>query len=217
MEQFLFVKEEFGTLVLIKTLALVFLLLIYCVKLAILMKYRLVKEISQPKGDMQKGIISSLTVNLRPSAMESTRKVLGNWLEFLVFHVGILIAIVTSFAIPYFPQILEPGVVALFMVLMGLGFAAGVIRTIKRFTKPELKIISSLDDYFSIFMITVFLLLGTISLTGHRESIVIFLAVTAFLLVYVPLSKVSHYLYWPFARFFMGKHFGRRGIYLKRG
>jgi hypothetical protein len=35
--------------------------------------------------------------------------------------------------------------------------------------------------------------------------------------VYVPFSKISHYLYYPFTRYYFGKSMGYRGVYpLKR-
>jgi len=41
---------------------------------------------------------------------------------------------------------------------------------------------------------------------------------TAFFLVYVPFSKISHYLYYPFTRYYFGKSMGRRGVYpIERG
>jgi hypothetical protein len=36
---------------------------------------------------------------------------------------------------------------------------------------------------------------------------------TAFFLVYVPFSKISHYLYYPFTRYYFGKSMGYRGVY----
>ena len=35
---------------------------------------------------------------------------------------------------------------------------------------------------------------------------------TAFFLVYVPFSKISHYLYYPFARWYLGRTLGHRGV-----
>jgi hypothetical protein len=214
MEQFLFVKVDLGIIIVIKTLALIFLILVYALKLFLLMNFRLGKDIARAKGVMSRGITSSLTVNLRPWAMESSRKGFVGWLEFLVLHIGILVAIGTSFLIPYAPQVLQPAVIGLFMLLMGLGFLAAGARLAKKLMRPQLKIISSRDDYFCIFAITLFLLAGTLAMTGVRELITFFLVITAGLLFYVPFSKISHYLYWPFSRYFMGKHFGRRGIYL---
>jgi len=37
-----------------------------------------------------------------------------------------------------------------------------------------------------------------------------------FFLFYVPFSKISHYICWPFMRYYMGKHFGHRGVYPKK-
>ena len=45
-----------------------------------------------------------------------------------------------------------------------------------------------------------------------------FFILTAFSLVYVPFSKISHYLYYPFTRYYFGKSMGYRGVYpIQRG
>ena len=36
--------------------------------------------------------------------------------------------------------------------------------------------------------------------------------ITALLLIYVPLSKISHYIYWFFSRYLFGMRYGRRGL-----
>ena len=36
---------------------------------------------------------------------------------------------------------------------------------------------------------------------------------TAFFLVYVPFSKISHYLYYPFTRYWLGRSLGYRGVF----
>jgi hypothetical protein len=41
----------------------------------------------------------------------------------------------------------------------------------------------------------------------------VFLLATSFFLVYVPFSKISHYLYYPFTRYWLGKALGHRGSY----
>jgi hypothetical protein len=43
--------------------------------------------------------------------------------------------------------------------------------------------------------------------------LIAFFGLTAFFLVYVPFSKISHYVYWPFIRYYVGKHLGHRGAY----
>ena len=41
----------------------------------------------------------------------------------------------------------------------------------------------------------------------------VYFIMTAFFLVYVPFSKISHYLYYPFTRFYFGRTMGYRGVY----
>jgi len=41
--------------------------------------------------------------------------------------------------------------------------------------------------------------------------------VTAVFLFYVPFSKISHYVYWFFARVLMGVRYGRRGVMPRTG
>ena len=41
----------------------------------------------------------------------------------------------------------------------------------------------------------------------------IYFCLTAFFLIYVPFSKISHYLYYPFTRFWLGKTMSHRGVY----
>ena len=47
---------------------------------------------------------------------------------------------------------------------------------------------------------------------GEWQSMAFFL-MGSFFLVYVPFSKISHYLYYPFTRYYLGKSLGRRGVF----
>ena len=49
--------------------------------------------------------------------------------------------------------------------------------------------------------------------SGGEGRLVAFFVLTAFFLVYVPFSKISHYLYYPFTRYYLGKTMGYRGVY----
>ena len=41
--------------------------------------------------------------------------------------------------------------------------------------------------------------------------LVAYLLLTSFFLLYVPFSKISHYLYYPFTRYWLGRALGHRG------
>ena len=80
-----------------------------------------------------------------------------------------------------------------------------------------MRLISTPDDYFSLFTLTVWFGIGILCMayiTGHLEGegyLIAYLYATSFFLVYVPFSKISHYLYYPFTRYWIGKTLGHRG------
>ena len=92
---------------------------------------------------------------------------------------------------------------------------AALSRLWRRLARPELRLITSPDDVFSLVLLVAWLRRrhpgGARS--AARPALVAFFGLTAFFLVYVPFSKISHYIYWPFIRYYVGRHLGHRGAY----
>ncbi|MEW6546497.1 MAG: hypothetical protein AB1446_06210 [Bacillota bacterium] len=185
---------------------------LYALKLRWLLSRPSVRDLAQPKGSAGYGVAAAFSVMFRPWAMPSTRQHWVRWLEFSLLHVGIGTAILYSFLIPYVEGILEWPGTRVAAVAVAVGFGAGVVRLVRRVASPDIRVISSPDDYFSLAVVDIFLLLGVFALCDLYWGRLLFFALTALLLVYVPTSKISHYLYWPFARVFYGAHFGRRAV-----
>ena len=52
----------------------------------------------------------------------------------------------------------------------------------------------------------------------YEWHLITYFILTAFFLIYVPFSKISHYLYDPVTRYWLGKTMAHRGVYpLKDG
>jgi len=153
-----------------------------------------------------------------PWVMESTRRNIPFYLSFVVFHVGvatgIFFAIVGS---AYRPFVEIPAVAYVIMVLVGAAFLVAIGRVIRRFARPVLRLISTPDDYFSLMTLTVWFGLGVPAAAHAAGSLegegywVAYLFATSFFLIYVPFSKISHYLYYPFTRYWIGRTLGHRG------
>jgi nitrate reductase gamma subunit len=206
----------------LQEVALVFMALVYTARIAWFLRFKAGTERQGPTGSPTttpaKGILYSWANVAMPWAMESTRTKWMLYAQFVVFHLGVTAAITLSFIIPYAPRILESGVVVLFLqVLMGAAFLVGVVRIIRRVGNPYMRAISSPDDYFSLILLTVWFFFAVLAAPnryadGEGELLGFFL-LTAFFLVYVPFSKISHYLYYPFTRYYFGKTMGYRGVY----
>ncbi len=175
-----------------------------------------------PDTSKRKGIFYSLANIIMPWAMESTRKHFLIYIQFGIFHLGVTFAIVLSFLIPYAPGIIQtPWLTTLFQVVIGAAFLIGLYRIFRRISKPVMKAISTPDDYFSLILITVWFFFATLSVQNQPENgetiLLGYFWLTAFFLIYVPFSKISHYLYYPFTRYYFGKTMGHRGGYPLRG
>lgn len=176
-------------------------------------------ERTPSKGSHSRAITASYFCIATPWGMESSRKKWYKWVEFAVFHIGIGLAIFLSFYISFSgPEWSMAGVsLNFFQIVFLLSFLITVIRLGRRMFSPVNKAISHPDDYFSIAMMVVWFGIATLFLFEQTNTLYmgLFLATTAFLIAYVPFSKMSHYIMWPFTRYYFGKHFGHRGVYPK--
>ena len=175
-----------------------------------------------PDTSKKRGIIYSWGNILMPWSMESTRKQIIIYIQFVIFHLGVTLAILQSFLIPYAPQVMEiTWVVTTFQVVIGAACIIGILRIIRRLSKPVMRAISTPDDYFSIFLLTVWFFFAFWAAPNNYAATETYLMayfwLTAFFLIYVPFSKISHYLYYPFTRFYLGRTMGYRGVYPLRG
>ena len=192
--------------------ALGFMATVYLVRLAWLLRFGIAKDLSQPKADPLPGVAWAFATIFQPWAMESTRKRWWQWLEFAVFHVAVAAMIAVSFIIPYAPHWLTPPVVRGLILTQVGGLVTGAIRLSRRFVVPEVRAVSSLEDYVALGWVWVLFVTCIWTLMGSLVGTALYFALVALIIVYVPFSKISHYLYFPFVRLFFGLYVGRRDL-----
>jgi nitrate reductase gamma subunit len=187
-------------------------LVVYVIRILWILRFRLVTDRAMPKGSGAAGAAAAMTTLFRPWSMESTRKGFLQWIEFAVFHVGVAVMIAMSFVIPFAPGWLTPPVVALVILCQALALVAGALRLFRRIREPKLRAISSPDDYFAL-AVTDALFLACITATLQLPvGTEIYFLLVALIIAFVPFTKISHYIYYPIARYFYGSYLGRRGI-----
>ncbi|MFH1686517.1 MAG: hypothetical protein ABIE70_03240 [bacterium] len=207
----------------LQEMALVIMALVYTTRLIWLHRFPAGKERQAPTGGgsttSKKGILYSWANVGMPWAMESFRTKKFLYAQFVVFHLAVTVAIAESFVIPYFPHWLEqsPLLVTIIQVVTAAGCLVGVMRMIRRYGNKYMRAISSPDDHFSLLLLTVWFAFACLAAPNAypAQATVLntYFILTAFFLIYVPFSKISHYLYYPFTRYFLGKTWTRRGVY----
>lgn len=205
----------------IQIAALSFFGIVYIIRLIWLFRFAYQKERTFPAGSSKAGVILSMMNVAMPWAMESVRKKPGFYAQFVVFHIGVTAAISATFIIPYWPDLFKiKGIIILFQVSVGVALIVGLMRLVRRISNPAVRLISTLDDYASLILMILFFATGILAIPNKYEMnewpLILFFAVTAFLLVYVPFSKIGHYLYYPFTRYFLGRTMGHRGTFSRK-
>ena len=200
---------------------------VYAIRLAWLLRFKAGRERQAPTGSLgsskRKGILYSWLNIGMPWAMESTRTKTLLYGQFVVFHLGVVAAIVLSFIIPYAPQLLQSQAFVLVVQLtIGAAFLVGLARLYRRIANRTMRAISTPDDFFSLALLTTWFLFALLAAPNRPEQgeaiLLAYFLMTAFFLLYVPFSKISHYLYYPFTRYYLGKTLGYRGVFpLYRG
>jgi len=198
--------------------ALAFLAIVYTARLAWIFRFRTRKDRTLAAGRAGAGAGYSLMNVAMPRAMESTRKHPGFYAQFVLFHLGVTTAIAATFIIPYAPGLFEfRPLMRLFQAVIAAAFLVGLIRLVRRLTHPVLRQVSSPDDYFSLVLLILWFGAGVLAVPNRPERgegpLIAFFGLTAFFLVYVPFSKICHYLYYPFTRYYLGRSLGHRGAF----
>jgi len=212
----------------LQEVALIIMAIVYTLRIRWLLHFKAGRDRQAQTGALdtspRKGILYSLAVIGMPWTMESTRNKKFFYFQFVLFHIGVTLAIILSFIIPYFPSLLTSFkiIIPIFQIFIGAAFIVGCVRLIRRISSIYIRSISSPDDYFSLILLTVWFGFAFFAVPNQFQQgeglLITYFFLTAFFLIYVPFSKISHYLYYPFARFYFGKTMGHRGVYpIQRG
>ena len=198
--------------------ALGFMALVYALKIWWILKRKPAKERTPARGDHGKGIRYSFMLIAMPWEIESQRKTPLRWIEFAIFHIGVAVAIAGTFTLSIAPQIISHNLTIWIMQgMLILALAAGLNRMFRRIALPHMRAISSPDDYFSIVMLNVWLGSAVWGVMQTSElALLIYFSMTTFFLITVPFTKISHYIFWPFIRFYIGKHLAHRGVFPRK-
>jgi nitrate reductase gamma subunit len=81
-----------------------------------------------------------------------------------------------------------------FAILIVPAFLLGFVKLARRISRPEMRLISNPDDYFSLASVEIFFFTGIMALLLDTSVWrTIYFLITAAFLFYVPFSKISHY------------------------
>jgi len=206
----------------LQIIALAFMAVVYIFKIKWILSFKAGKERQASSGDPRKrakgGAVYSLFNIFMPWSMSSTRQHPLFYLQFGLFHIGVALSIAMSIVIPYFPELIANRLtIRILQAFFAVAFVIGLGRFIRRVASPYIRSISTPDDYFSLGLLVAWFAFSFMAAPNDRSEtefwLLSYFFLTAFFLFYVPFSKISHYIFYPFTRWYLGKTLGHRGVY----
>ena len=197
----------------LQVIALAWLAILYALKIFQLSRLPMSREKAPPKGSAGAGVLRSYSNMFIPWSMESSKKHFWRWVEFGAYHIGAGVAILNTFTSPFVPGMMTEPVRWIFAILIAPAFLLGIVKFVRRISQPEMRLISTPDDYFSVASVELFFFSAIMALILNTpEWRTAYFLITAAFLFYVPFSKISHYIYFFFAATFTGSRYGYRGV-----
>lgn len=168
-------------------------------------------DYSKPLGEVGPGVKYAYTGAMSPTKKESAYLYLPTYTAGMLYHVGTFLSIFLFFALlfNYFPGGWINLALAGFLVITGL---SGLAIFIKRIIKNELRALSNPDDFISNLLVTVFQFV-TAYVFYLGNTIPAYFISAGILLLYLPLGKLKHTVYFFTARYHLGFFYGRRGVW----
>ncbi len=173
-----------------------------------LVKYGAPTDFSHKLGNTGAAIRYSYTGAMSPSKKESAYLHLPTYSAGILYHTGTFLAIIIFFL--QLTGVRFPVVLAyIFTCILILTAISGTGILIKRITTRKLRKLSCPDDYISNILVTLFQFITALLLAGHINQSVYYIA-AATLLLYIPVGKLRHLVYFFAARYQLGYFYGWR-------
>ncbi len=168
------------------------------------------KDLSSPKDSALKGILYAFTLGMAPWAKESTRIHMLAYTRGIAFHIGIFAGLAALIASPWLDA-LPFALRVLCAALTAFGALMGAAGGVARVAEHNLRGISTRDDHAAVWLVTLWLAATAIALLASAFLPALYI-IGAAMLLYAPIGKIRHCIYFYFARVFYGLHIGRRGV-----
>ena len=165
---------------------------------------------AHPRGSSFAGVVYAFGRGMLPWEKESASKHIWTYAGGILYHLGILMAMLLVAAV-----LLDVSPSSTFLqavrIILVIGVVSGVALLIKRMLKPQMRSLSSGDDYLANILVDLLLLLA-LAATFTETILGPFLVVAIITFIYIPFGKLRHCVFFFYSRILFGVFFGTRGV-----
>jgi len=164
---------------------------------------------SSPLGKPLHGVFYAMTGAMSPVKKETAYLHFPTYVAGILYHLGTFCSFFVVL-IRFFNISLSFSVfIAIFLLLTSM---SGLFLLGKRIVLRKMRSISNPDDYFSNILVTLFQILAAGTLIWYNLQSIL-LVYSALLMVYIPIGKLKHSVYFFTSRLHLGIFYGWRGVW----
>jgi nitrate reductase gamma subunit len=168
-------------------------------------------EYARRAGHIGKAVRYSFTGAMSPKVKESAYLHMPTYLAGIIYHIGTFLSIILFFL--FLGNMTFTGwIQIIIIVILAIATLSGAGILIKRISHNELKTLSNPDDYISNILVTAFQGITALAMLFPVLWTTYFI-IAAILLLYFPLGKLKHAVYFFAARYHLGYFYGWRGVW----
>lgn len=168
-------------------------------------------DYAPPAGKVAPSVLYSFTGAMSPKKKESAYLHLPTYTAGILYHLGTFLAILL-WILNWFIGFKENIIIYSIAIFLFFTAASGIAVLFKRMIKNELQAISNPDDYLANILVTIFQVLTGLFLLFPSLALPYYL-ISGLLLLYFPLGKLKHALYFFATRYHLGFFYGWRGVW----
>jgi len=169
------------------------------------------KDLSSPKGNPRSAMAYAFSGSMSPAKKESAFLHLPTYTAGIFYHLGTLLSIFI-FLMLLLNFKFEGWITWAFSVCLIISGISGLGILVKRIVKPQMRTLSNVDDYISNLLVTIFHFI-TVSAILNSAMLPVYFVLASLLLLYIPVGKLKHTLYFFAARYQLGFFYGWRGVW----
>ncbi|MDR2011027.1 MAG: hypothetical protein LBQ22_11180 [Bacteroidales bacterium] len=169
------------------------------------------KDLSEKSGNIPKAEMYSYTIAMMPTNKETAYLHIPTFTLGMLFHIGTFagfILFVTWFFVnpeqfPYWLTICSS-------IILAIGAVSGISLFVKRILFKKMRELSNPDDFLSNIFTTLFQVATLAYLMLGYDFAIPYYIITSMLLLYLPVGKLRHVVYFFAARYHLGFFYGWR-------
>lgn len=171
-------------------------------------------EYARKTGHIGKAVRYSFTGAMSPKVKESAYMHMPTYLAGIIYHIGTFLAIFI-FILALFGIWISGLVMYIAAGILVLSALSGFGILVKRISKKELSSLSNPDDYISNILVNAFQVFTALAMIDAGFIPAYFIS-SSILLLYFPLGKLKHAVYFFAARYHLGYFYGWRNVWPPR-